>query len=223
MSRLLHILENEIEYTANKWPHYLPIYEKHFAPYRSRASPENKITLLEIGVSQGGSLDMWSKYFGPDNCLIFGFDISLDCVRPTASNIQVFIGDQSNVTDLEELKKSLPPLDIIIDDGGHTMAQQVISFSYLFDHLKPGGTYLCEDTHTSYWPWYGGGLRQPGSFQEFSKHVTDVINGYHWGSVGYLTKWCTGVHFYDSMVFFDKPLEAHVAVPHVTWHPKNKE
>jgi hypothetical protein len=222
MSQLLHILENEIEYVVNKWPHYLPLYEKHFASYRARASPENKILLLEIGVSQGGSLDMWSKYFGPENCTIFGFDISPDCVRPAADNIKVFIGDQSNIEHLEHLKKTLPPLDIIIDDGGHTMVQQITTFNALFDHLKPGGTYLCEDTHTSYWPGYGGGVRDPRSFQEFSKDITDIINGHHWGNVQHLTRWCTGVHFYDSMIFFDRSVQPHVALPHVNWYPKKQ-
>ena len=43
------------------------------------------------------------------------------------------------------------PFDIIIDDGGHTMEQQIASIETLFPALNEGGVYLCEDTHTSYW------------------------------------------------------------------------
>jgi hypothetical protein len=37
----------------HKWMHYFPIYERHLAPFRNRT-----ITLLEIGVFKGGSLQM---------------------------------------------------------------------------------------------------------------------------------------------------------------------
>jgi hypothetical protein len=43
------------------------------------------------------------------------------------------------------------PLDLIIDDGGHTMRQQQTSFGFLFRHLKVGGIYIIEDLHTSRW------------------------------------------------------------------------
>ena len=45
---------------TNKWTHYFPIYEKHLAPWRNKS-----ITFIEIGVSQGGSLQMWQRFFGP--------------------------------------------------------------------------------------------------------------------------------------------------------------
>jgi len=48
-----------------KWSHYFPVYEKHFAPLRDKP-----IKLLEIGVLNGGSLEMWRKYFHPDSVIV---------------------------------------------------------------------------------------------------------------------------------------------------------
>ena len=42
---------------VHKWVDYLPIYERLFAPYR-----KTNVTMIEIGVSEGGSLDMWREY-----------------------------------------------------------------------------------------------------------------------------------------------------------------
>ncbi len=38
----------------------------------------------------------------------------------------------------------------MIDDGGHRVREQQISFNFLFDHVKPGGIYIIEDLHTSF-------------------------------------------------------------------------
>ena len=59
------------------------------------------------------------------------------------------------------------------------MLQQIVSFEELFDHVKPDGTYLCEDIHTSYWMNYGGGYKRRGSFIEYSKNFIDYIHAYH--------------------------------------------
>jgi demethylmacrocin O-methyltransferase len=44
--------------------------------------------------------------------------------------------------------------DIIIDDGGHTMNQQRISFMNLLSLVRSGGLYVIEDLETSYNPTY---------------------------------------------------------------------
>jgi len=43
----------------HKWNHYFEIYERYFRCYRGK-----DIVILEIGISQGGSLQMWKNYFG---------------------------------------------------------------------------------------------------------------------------------------------------------------
>ena len=218
---LLDIIDSGLEHTIHKWLHYLPLYHRHFEKYKNLASPENKITILEIGVQNGGSLDLWTKYFGPENCVIYGLDIDARCASLQKDNIKIFIGDQENINFLKELKKKIPPLDILIEDGGHKMNQQINTFDVLFDHIKPGGIYLCEDTHTSYWPGYGGGYRNPSTWIEYSKNLIDNINGYHHNRVDAFTKSCSGIHFYDSMVFFDKS-ENTIKQPHAKiWKTKS--
>jgi hypothetical protein len=55
------------------------------------------------------------------------------------------------------------------------MRQQILTFEYLFLKLKEGGIYLVEDTHTSYWYNYGGGLKKKSSFIEYSKKIIDSL------------------------------------------------
>lgn len=93
---LLDIINGGIEHPLHKWLHYLPLYHRHFEKYRLRASPENKIHILEIGVAGGGSLDLWNKYFGPDRCMIYGVDINPNCKRFERDNIEIFVGDQGD-------------------------------------------------------------------------------------------------------------------------------
>lgn len=217
LNPLLDIIESGLPHLVHKWHHYLPLYHRHFEKYRKTASPENKVVILEIGVSKGGSLDMWNSYFGKDNCLLYGVDIDPSCKALETDNIKIFIGDREFLT---SLKEHIPDLDILIDDGGHTMTQQITTFEVLFDHVKLGGVYLCEDTHTSYWSGFGGGLRSAGSFMERVKSLVDEINGYHYGGANDFTRSCLGIFIYDSMVFFEKP--SHL-LPNPTdkiWEPK---
>src|SRR5437773_4554414 len=57
----------------HKWVHYFPIYEKHFHWYTNKS-----LTFLEIGVSKGGSLQMWQRYFGP-LAKVVGIDVDEKC------------------------------------------------------------------------------------------------------------------------------------------------
>lgn len=214
---LSEIIDEGLDHSIHKWVHYLPIYHRHFEIYKTKPSKIGdsggglegaltKIIILEIGVQNGGSLDLWNKYFGADRCQIFGVDIDPACKQLERDNITIIIGDQNDVEFLNSLVATLPPCDIIIDDGGHTMTQQIRTFNVLFPHVAPGGVFLCEDTHTSYMSSYGGGLKNPASFIEFSKNLIDELTGYHYQQVTRITTECAGMHYYDSMVFFDKAL-----------------
>lgn len=78
----------------------------------------------------------------------------------------VFTGDQANVTFLEEfIAISGGEFDLIIDDGGHTMSQQMTSLKTLWRAVKPGGIFFIEDLHTSYMPVYGGDEKGINSLQ----------------------------------------------------------
>ena len=185
-----------------KWMHYFDIYDRHFNKFRNR-----EIVLLEIGVFQGGSLQMWKDYFG-DKARIYGIDINPRCKEFEEENVQILIGSQSDRTFLRQVRSTIPPVDILIDDGGHTMKQQIVTFEELFGHVKNDGVYLCEDTHTSYWVNYGGGYKRRGTFMEYTKNFIDEINAYHSTQkrhrVTDFTKTVNSIHFHDSMVIIEK-------------------
>ena len=204
---LLEIIEHGLNHMIHKWEHYLPLYHRHFKQYRKKASPTNKIRILEIGVASGGSLDLWNTYFGSENCEIYGIDIDSSCKQFEKGNIKIIIGDQDNKDFLNSVKSTTESFDIIIDDGGHRMVQQINTFEVLYDHVKPGGIYLCEDTHTSYWPEYGGGSHS-NTFINYSKNFIDKMNAYHhsFNKVDSFTKSCRGIHYYDSMIFLEKSI-----------------
>jgi hypothetical protein len=185
----------------DKWHHYFEVYDRHFSKYRNK-----EIVILEIGTFQGGSLQMWKHYFG-DKAKIYGMDINPDCKQVEEENIKIFVGSQSDRHFLRDVIKEIPPIDILIDDGGHTMLQQIVSFEELFDHIKPDGVYLCEDLHTSYWDDYGGGYKLPGNFIEYSKELIDKLNAWHYkkaSEVDSFTRSANSMHYYDSMLVIEK-------------------
>lgn len=186
----------------NKWIHYFDIYDRHFAKFR-----EKEVTILEIGVWHGGSLQMWKNYFGA-KAKIYGIDIDANTKRLEEENIKIYIGSQSDRKFLNEIKNQIPPIDILIDDGGHEMQQQIISFEELFDHIKDNGIYLCEDLHTSYWAEYGGGYKKEGTFIEYSKNFIDYLNAYHSKEdalkISKFTESVDSIHYYDSVLVIEK-------------------
>jgi hypothetical protein len=186
----------------HKWHHYFDIYNNHFHRYR-----DQPVTILEIGVYHGGSLQMWKDYFGTQ-AKIYGLDIDPRCKELEEDQIEIFIGDQANRDFLKELTNKIGPIDIVIDDGGHTMVQQITTFEELFPSISERGIYLVEDLHTSYWEEYGGGYRVNGSFIEFAKGLIDSLNAWHSRdqnlTPNLLTKSITGLHFYDSVLVVEK-------------------
>lgn len=203
MADLRNIFNEHEGKLIHKWDHYFDIYERYLSQFRDR-----EIAMLEIGVSHGGSLQMWKKYFGP-KAKIFAIDVNPACKKLEEENIQIFIGSQSDRSFLESVAQQLPPLHFVIDDGGHTMKQQIVSFEVLKKYIVDDGVYICEDTHTSYWYEYHGALRKKGTFIEYCKDLIDSINAYHINDtkklpVNEITQTINSIHFYDSMVVFEK-------------------
>lgn len=150
---------------------------------------------------------MWKEYFGP-KAIIYGIDINPKCKEFEEENVNILIGSQSDRNFLRQVKSRIPKVDILIDDGGHMMDQQIITYEELFDHVSDNGIYLIEDLHTSYWEDHGGGYKHPGSFIEYSKNFIDYINAYHSKSnslpVSTFTKTVHSLHFYDSILVVEK-------------------
>lgn len=141
---------------AHKWHHYFPIYEQIFAPLRDRP-----ISLLEIGVYRGASLNVWSSYFHPQSKIV-GIDIDPSCTRfeNTSRNIHVRIGQQQDPAFLAKIVDEFGPFDLVIDDGSHMTSHMIASFGALFGGgLKAGGIYFAEDTHSNFWPHFRNSSR----------------------------------------------------------------
>jgi hypothetical protein len=191
----------------HKWKHYFDIYDRHFSRFR-----DTDVRIVEFGVSHGGSLQMWKHYFGP-NAKIYGIDINPDCKKLEEEQIEIFIGNQEDRKFLKSLTEKIPKIDILIDDGGHTMKQQINTFEELFSSIDKNGVYLCEDLHTSYWSEWGGGYKKRGTFIEYSKNFIDYINAWHYdskskSSVTEFTKSAYSLHYYDSILVIEKrPIE----------------
>lgn len=205
MTTLQELFENHEGRLVHKWNHYFEVYEKLFSHYRGKP-----VNILEIGISHGGSLQIWRKYFG-ENANIFAVDINPECKKFEDEKTKIFIGSQEDEAFLTQLKSQLPVLDILIDDGGHTMNQQIVSFNHLFSAVKNGGIYLVEDTHTSYWNEYHGGYKKKSSFIEFSKDMVDQMHAWHIDNekiapINFITENVIGISFYDSIVVFEKKL-----------------
>ena len=185
----------------HKWEHYFPIYERHFAPWRGRS-----LTFLEIGVARGGSLQMWRRYFGP-LAKIVGIDIDPRCKAHEEDGVSVRIGDQSDPAFLDEVMAEFGVPDIVLDDGSHQMAHLHTSFDHLYPRLPKNGVYAVEDLHTAYWPDFGGGVDEPGSFINLAKGLVDKLNADHArGAVAAddFTRQTFSICFYDSVVVFEK-------------------
>lgn len=190
----------------NKWENYLEVYEKFFSKYR-----EQEIVFLEIGVAHGGSLKMWRKFFG-EKALIIGVDVNPECKKFEEENTKIFIGSQEDKKFLTYLKTQIPVVDILLDDGGHTMKQQITTFNMLFNHVKEDGIYACEDLHTSYFKSYGGGYKKKNSFIEFSKNFIDNLHGWHKEAdkktkmFNHISRSVLSLHYYDSIIVIEKRL-----------------
>jgi hypothetical protein len=186
----------------HKWMHYFEVYHRHFEQFRGKP-----ITMLEIGVYHGGSLQMWKDYFGPQAHII-GVDVNPDCHDVSEDQIDIRIGDQADRKFLTSLLDEFGPFDIVLDDGGHMMDQQLISFEELYPNIKPDGVYLCEDLHTSYWKEYGGGHQKTGTFMEFTKGLIDQLNAFHSREerleVNDYTRSTHSMHYYDSILVIEK-------------------
>jgi hypothetical protein len=189
-----------------KMEHYLEHYDEILASWQGR-----DISFLEIGVYKGGSLPMWQEFLGEGSKLVF-LDIDPSCRDLALPGTTVEIGDQSDPVFLQQIGQTHGPFDLIVDDGGHKMHQQINSFRHLWSCLRDRGLYIVEDVHTSYWPGFGGGFRAPASFIEFAKDLIDRMHSWYTeDDAGFplhpLAREIGGIRFYDSLVVIEKRLK----------------
>lgn len=156
------------KYLSIKHSSYFQTYEDILSKYRNRS-----IIFVEIGVLNGGSLFMWRDYFGP-LARIIGVDFNPDAKRWEEHGFEIFIGDQSSENFWEFFFGKVGNVDIVLDDGGHTNIQQVVSSLSCIPNINDGGVMIVEDTHASYLRDFGNPSKY--SFISFFKGAIDSIN-----------------------------------------------
>ena len=177
MKNLIELYQNHAGKVTDKWALYLREYDRLFVPYR-----EKTVSILEVGIQNGGSLEIWSEYF-PYAERIVGCDIDPNCanLKYEDTRISVIIGDATTSDTQDKVLGTSDAFDIIIEDGSHTSSDIVKTFAMYFPYLKCGGVFVIEDLHCSYWQEYEGGIFHPYSSIAFFKNLTDLVNHEHWG------------------------------------------
>ena len=156
------------KYLSIKHSSYFQVYDELFAPYRRRA-----IVFVEIGVLNGGSLFMWRDFFGPE-ARIIGIDLNPGAKQWEKDGFEIHIGSQSDAAFWDRFFAAVGDVDILLDDGGHTNGQQIMTAEKCIPHIKDRGMLLIEDTHSSYLRVFGNPSKY--SFINYAKKFIDAVN-----------------------------------------------
>lgn len=199
------------EFGTDKWGahFYTPHYERHLKHLRAE-----KFTLLEIGIGGyahkgkgGASLRMWKHFFR--RAQILGLDIQ-DKSFVDAPRIKSYRGSQTDEAVLKQIVADADDLRVVIDDGSHRPEHIRETFRVLFPMLPEGAIYAIEDTHTSYWPTWGGSvdLNDPTTTMALVKDLVDGLNYEEFlddsYTPSYSDKHVVAVHCYHNLVIIEK-------------------
>lgn len=186
-----------VKYLSTKYDTYFPVYEKTLSKYIGEP-----ITLVEVGVFNGGSLFMWREFFGP-KARIIGIDLNPDAREWEKYGFEIYIGDQSSETFWRDLFQKIGKVDVLIDDGGHTNRQQIVTSHYAIQNINDGGLLLVEDVHTNYFREFGNPSRY--SFLNFVHRIVDGVNSRSYSlrrTYAHYSSRVYSVSFFESMVAF---------------------
>ena len=136
------------KYFSTKHTNYFSIYDSLFLSYVGQP-----ITFVEVGILGGGSLHMWRDFFGPQ-ARIIGIDNNPEASK-WKNDFEIFIGDQSNPAFWVDFFTEIGPVDILLDDGGHTNVQQIQTVISSINNIKSKGLIVVEDTHCSFLESFG--------------------------------------------------------------------
>ena len=154
-------------YRSIKHSTFFACYDKLFSKYMGK-----NITFVEIGVLGGGSLFMWRDFLGPE-ARIIGVDLNPGANMWESHGFEIFVGDQGDPDFVESVAKAIGKIDVVLDDGGHTYQQQVLTVETFLPKINDGGCVVVEDTHTSYMTGYGP---RDYSFMKYAFKLCDKIN-----------------------------------------------
>jgi hypothetical protein len=193
---------------TQKWKQYLPAYQRHLEKF-----VDQSILLIEIGVLDGGSLQLWKKFLGPF-VRIVGIDINSECAGFVEDQIAVRIGDQKDTAFLQSVIDEFGDPDVVIDDGSHRSEDQISSFRFLYPRLSKNGVYTIEDLHAVYWEKAAENAQPLGNTIDVCKALVDELHGrYAPGRRTQFTDTTRSICSYDSMVVFERGMVQNVYSP----------
>jgi len=161
--------------SLNKPGFYGTLYDELLLKYK-----DTNAVLVELGIGQGGSLQMYRDYLGSKS-MIYGIDIQESALYEE-NQIKCFYGDSSKLETLKVIP--ITDIDVFIDDGSHICRDVINAFEIFFPRLRSKGLYIIEDICTSYRPVdYGGGYKKPGTTIEYFKDMIEVMNSAEWSEV----------------------------------------
>ena len=158
-----------------KSPHRSIKHESYFSVYDKLLSKyiDQDITFVEIGILDGGSLFMWRDFLG-DKARIIGIEINPVAKKWEEHGFEIFIGSQSNPVFWKDFYETVGSIDVLIDDGGHTYKQQIVTVEEGLENINNGGMIVVEDTYTSYQKEYGYPSKY--NFLSYASNLVDGMN-----------------------------------------------
>lgn len=119
---------------------YSKFYEKYFDKIKDK-----NINIIEIGSFYGNASAALFFYF--KNAKLFAADIFPDLFSYKSSRLKNFYVDSSNENSIKKniIQQIENNFDIIIEDAGHYLKDQIISLFLLFKKLNHGGLFIIEE------------------------------------------------------------------------------
>lgn len=194
MEKLFYNLPNRCVKATTYFPVYAELVEKYAG---------KPITFVEVGILEGGSLHFWRRLLG-DQARIIGVDINRGATELRNEGFEIFVGSQSDESFWNDFYETVGPIDVLIDDGGHTFKQQITTCHMTLPNIRDGGCLLVEDASTSFMKEYGGPNRH--SFFEYAvfqakkmmsrNHSVSDVPAMH-------TSLVWSVRFFEAIVIFE--------------------
>lgn len=141
---LKHLADKHGTDKSHHGHNYMPFYEEHL--------PRPVKSLLEIGIKEGRSMNMWREAY-PDAYLI-GLDLFQEFKKPDTPEVFYIKGNQIDHEVLYNIRHTIRP-QVIIDDGSHNSGDQWVTMISLIGCCE---YYFVEDLHCCRAPLYQQGL-----------------------------------------------------------------
>ena len=145
----------------------------------------------------------FSNFFGK-KAKIIGIDLNPESKKFKKYGFKIFIGDQSKENFWKNFFSKVGKVDLVLDDGGHTNYQQIITTNCCIPNIKDDGMIVIEDVHTSFIKnkWYNPSKY---SYINYCKKLIEDINSRFPGLKKHkysLNKYIYSIQNFESIVSF---------------------